>query len=84
MSKDPVPFKSDRQIFAAEDEKLAELKQNTTSVEDQLIATLMEPHVEDKDMFGLYFSFARAKAQTILRRFNVSFFTEETNPTHSE
>jgi len=69
-----VPFKSVPDMWAAEDVKLAELKQSD-KIEDQLTAALMEPHTEDnseEDPVGLWHNFAHHKARVILKRFNVT------------
>lgn len=73
-TEDPVQFVPSKSAeFAAEDAKLEDLKKSS-SVEDQLVVVLMEPHVEEgeTDAIGLYHVFATMKAKEILKRFNVS------------
>ncbi len=57
--------------FAGEEEKLNELKLST-DILDQLTVILMEAQLgEEKDNFGLWYSFARPKAIAIMRKFDV-------------
>jgi hypothetical protein len=66
--KEPVSLYSKDPEFIADEVKLAELKQSIT-IEDQLTVLLMEYNEEES---GLWYSFARPKAQAILQRFNVT------------
>ena len=74
--EDVIQFFSAKAEFAAEEEKLKELKQSSL-VEDQITAILMEPHTgkpftDEADACGLWYAFARPKALAILKRFNVT------------
>ena len=77
MKKEPketvVPFRTNEEVFAAEDKLMAELK-TSENIEDQLTLILMEVHVQktetdEEDCSGLWSQFARQKAKAILKRF---------------
>jgi len=58
-------------VHQQEDALLTELRKSP-SIEDQIIVVLMEPHIVDEhDSSGLWYDFAKAKAQAIVKRFNV-------------
>jgi hypothetical protein len=72
MSKEiPAPFQAPGE-FAGEEKKLAKLRLSQ-DITDQLTIILMEAQLgEEKDCFGLWYSFARPKALAIMKRFNVT------------
>ena len=78
MAKDKenvVPLYSKEPEFVADEQILTRLKESS-AIEDQLTVFLMEPHegelfTPDVDPTGLWYSFARPKAQALLKRFDV-------------
>lgn len=64
------PIKQENTIFTDEDIKIEELKKSDKLI-DKLVVLLMEPHVEDEDPVGFFYTFAKEKAELIMERFNV-------------
>ena len=74
IKKDGVTnFRSESEIFAEDLAKYEELKKSDR-IEDKLTLVLMDPHVGtgDDDPSGLWYTFAKAKALAIMKRFNVT------------
>jgi hypothetical protein len=75
MAKESIPLQKARNHIQEDIDKMEELRASD-KIEDQLTLVLMEPHVgepftEESDSSGLWYTFARAKALAILKRFNV-------------